>query len=90
MHSGTYCWGVTPFADELRRFIAELSHADPAELLEDLPLFVRGYLDSLNLVDVVTFVERRCGVRVPAGDLTLDHFGSLRSIAAYVERRAPS
>ena len=78
---------MPPFADELRRFIAELTHADPAELTEDLALFASGILDSLNLIEVVAFVERRCGIRVPAGDLSLDNFGSLRSILAYAERR---
>ena len=78
---------MAPFTDELRRFIAELSLADPDELTDDLPLFTTGVLDSLNMVDVVAFVERRTGLRVGAGDLSLDNFGSLRAIVAYVERR---
>ena len=80
---------MAPFTDELRRFIAELSLADPDELTDDLPLFTTGVLDSLNMVDVVEFVERRAGIRMAAGDLSLDNLGSLRAIVAYVERRAP-
>lgn len=43
-----------------------------------------GILDSFGLAELMAFVERTYGVKVPDADLSLDRFASIDKIAAYV------
>lgn len=72
--------------DDLRAFVADLAQLSPADLAPDTLLFGSGIIDSLNLLELVAFVEQRCAIHVSAGDLTLDNWNTLRSIEAYTAR----
>ena len=50
-------------------------------LLED------GIIDSLGLLDIVTFIETEFDIAVDDADVTLDNFGSVKAIASYVESK---
>lgn len=52
-------------------------------LEEDTALFSRGLIDSLNVVELVTFVEEEIGRPIPPADITLDNFDSIARIARY-------
>ncbi|OGR04009.1 MAG: hypothetical protein A2284_01770 [Deltaproteobacteria bacterium RIFOXYA12_FULL_61_11] len=69
----------------LSRYIREdLLPGFPA-LDENLSLFEAGVLDSLALIKVLLFVERRFGVRLGMKDLSLASFDTIAQIAALVE-----
>ena len=74
-------------SDDLRVFVADLARLSPADLTLNGPLFETGVIDSLNLVELVVFVEERCHIKVGAGDLTLDNWNTLEAIESYVARR---
>jgi len=74
------------FTRDLRDFVAELARLDPADVALDGPLFGSGIIDSLNLLELVAFVEKRRGIHVSAGDLTLDNWNTLQSIESFVTR----
>jgi glycosyltransferase involved in cell wall biosynthesis/acyl carrier protein len=46
-----------------------------------------GTLDSLTLLDLISFVERRYQISVNAGDVTSENFGSALALSAYIEAR---
>jgi acyl carrier protein len=53
---------------------------DPSE-----DLLAGGVIDSLSLMEVVSFVEQQYGIEVNDQDLVADNFRSLQSIQEFVE-----
>lgn len=56
-------------------------------IAEDQDLLLSGTLDSLSVVRLVEYLETETGTRIPPEDVTLEHFGSLHKIAAYLAGR---
>lgn len=75
------------FASQLVAHIEAAAFLAPGELSPDAPLFSSGIIDSLNLIEIVAFVEGLCGFKVPAEDLRLEHWDSVDRILAYASRR---
>lgn len=71
----------------LREFIADLAGLEPADPSLDGALFATGIIDSLNLLELVAWVEKQCVLRVGADELTLDNWNTIQGIESYVERR---
>jgi len=53
----------------------------------DARLLENGLLDSINLVQLIQFLEERFGVAIPDADLVPETFESVAKIAAYVAER---
>lgn len=53
-------------------------------------LFSTGLIDSLNIVELIEFVERYCKIQVNPTEFSMDNFDSMASIADYVERKRSS
>ncbi|HKE01078.1 MAG TPA: acyl carrier protein [Planctomycetota bacterium] len=47
-----------------------------------------GWIDSFAIVELVAFVENEMGVRLPDAEVVPEHFESLASIRAMLERAA--
>lgn len=60
---------------------------DAARLTADTDLISEGLLDSLLIMDLMTFVEGRFGVRLGPQDVTPETFQSLGALAGVVESR---
>ncbi|MCP4808463.1 MAG: acyl carrier protein [Proteobacteria bacterium] len=76
--------------DPIRNFL--LNELDAGltddELENDTPLFGHhGVIDSLAILDVVTFLETTWGFQVQAHEVVDDHFGSIDRLAAFVASR---
>lgn len=74
----------------IREFIVQefVPDTDPAELADDYDLHDGGVIDSLSLLSVVTWIERRFGVDMDRIELKPEYFRSVESIAAFVDRHA--
>jgi acyl carrier protein len=59
----------------------------PGELDAGEPLFSAGIIDSMNMLELVVFVEKSCGIEVPPSEITLEHWDCVQSIVAYVNRK---
>jgi acyl carrier protein len=55
----------------------------------DRPFFDTGVLDSLSLLDFVSFVEKRYDIEISGRDIVPENFGSLRTTTDYVLGRLP-
>lgn len=51
-------------------------------------LFRESLIDSLSVMDLVSFVEEQIGCPVAATDITLENFGSVERIARFADRLA--
>jgi acyl carrier protein len=60
------------------------------ELGDDDRFLELGVIDSTGVVELVTEVEERYGILVEDVEITEDHFGSLRGLVQYVERKRRS
>jgi acyl carrier protein len=69
--------------DELRGFLSDRLGVDVEGLADDDPLFSSGVLDSFSMVDLILFIEKVSGRRMPAGDVRLDHLDSVDRVLAY-------
>jgi acyl carrier protein len=56
-------------------------YADDASFLDE------GIIDSMNVLELVAFVEEKFGITVQDQDIVPDHFDSVSKLAAYVRRR---
>jgi acyl carrier protein len=75
--------------EALRTFVAERlkSQGKTAEFTDHDDLLANGLIDSLGVVQLVSFVERKFDTVVPDEDVTTDNFQCLKDVAAYLERR---
>jgi len=77
---------ITP---QLREFIAKnflfsdkgFTHSDDASFLEG------GIIDSLGIIELVTFVEKQYGISVADNELLPDNFDSVAKLSAFIVRK---
>lgn len=50
-------------------------------------LFTQGYLDSLQIVQLVVFLEDKFRIRVAPLEISVEHFDMLPSLVAFVASR---
>jgi len=77
-------------AEELETKIRHLLRTELGvheEVTPDAELITTGLIDSVGLVRLATFLERETGITVDNQEITVDNFGSLRRIQAYVRKR---
>lgn len=74
--------------ERLARYIAaDLLNQPNLVIGEDDDLLTSGVLDSLSVMSVIHFIEQDLEIDVPAEDVTIEHFVSLRAIDAYLTKR---
>jgi acyl carrier protein len=73
----------------LREYVAEnFLYLRPGFVLgDDDDLLEAGVLDSLGFIELVEEVQTRFSISVQDVDITEENFGSIASIARYVEER---
>ena len=71
--------------------ILEFLHNDllggSVEVFSDTDLLKTGLIDSLGIMRLVAFLENEFKTTIPAQDLTLENFSSVKTIVAYLESR---
>lgn len=71
--------------DEITDFVRTELAGDPdMQLAPDEELLLAGIVDSMGAIRLVGFLEDRWGVQVPPQDVTVDNFGTIDDITAYV------
>ena len=74
--------------DALKRFIEEeiVDEDDRVEISHDDPLIERGIIDSMAVMQIVTFIEEETGLRIPDSEVLLENFESVSTVDAMVQR----
>ncbi|MCI0725418.1 MAG: phosphopantetheine-binding protein [Chloroflexi bacterium] len=72
----------------LKEYITQvlLYHDSQITLQEEDILLEPGRLDSLGMLQVVHFLESHFNVHIPQEDVTVEAFGSIKTIADYLEK----
>ena len=71
--------------DLLRAFIRR--YLPVTVLDDDQDLFETGVIDSLFLIQMLTFIESSFGIKVETGDLDHSHFRTLNRAGAFIARK---
>lgn len=54
------------------------------ELGTDQDLLAAGIIDSLGILQLVTFIEDKFSIEVPDEDVTIENFHSIKSMSDYI------
>ena len=73
----------------VRQFIlSQFPSARRRALLDTEPLLQSGIIDSLGVLDVVTFIEAEFKIIVDDDDLIPEHFQSIEQITTFIEKKS--
>jgi acyl carrier protein len=59
----------------------------PSEFADDFPLVESGALDSIGIINLVSFLEKKFGITIEPKDLDEANFGTILTIEAFVRLR---
>ena len=79
---------ATTIETQLLRLIRERLHVEVVD--PESELFETGLVDSLGFVDLLMILSQEYGVEVDVSDLDTDNFRTVRRIADYVVKHAPT
>lgn len=71
---------------ELAAWLSERTGLSTEELESGAPLFTSGALDSFDLVEIVVFVEKHIGKRIPALAVNMENFDTVDSILRTIRK----
>lgn len=69
--------------DKVEEFILELSNESSID--HSINLFENSYLSSLDVLDLLCFIEETYNIVVSDDDLGMENFGSIDRIVNYIE-----
>lgn len=58
-------------------------YSDDASFVEE------GIIDSMNVMEMILFVEEKFGIEVADEEIVPDNFNSVRRMADYIRRKTP-
>jgi acyl carrier protein len=61
--------------------------AQKRQLNDDAPLLETGIVDSIGILEIVTFLENEFEVQVVDEDLVPENFGTIANISSFVARK---
>jgi acyl carrier protein len=77
---------VHPVTERIRAYLSErFPAARSRHLAESEPLLANGILDSLGVLDLVSFLEAEFQITVIDDDLLPENFESLQRLTAFVD-----
>jgi len=67
-------------------FITKTLEVD--DVVADTPLFSSGLLDSVTMLDLISFIETSARIEVNREDVTLDNFDTVERIVRFADGKA--
>jgi len=69
----------------IRNYICENINFD--DFTNDVNLFDEGLTNSLFAIQLITFLEKKFGIKITMDDLDLDNFKSVNQICLFVDHK---
>jgi len=81
---------MTTITDDVRAHIQRFIRGrfPGAELADDQDIFSLGFVNSLFAMELVLFIEKHFGIRIPNDDLDIANFRSVGAMSTLVARLA--
>jgi acyl carrier protein len=75
-------------AEAVRNFVLKkFPSAKKKSFNDDLSLLQSGIIDSLGVLDLVTFLEHSFTIRIADEELTPENFGSINGICSFIKKK---
>lgn len=65
----------------------QLPGEDPEQLQPDDDLLDSGILDSMGIMQLVTYLEKEYGISIPTEEIEPEQFASVNALAAFVRAK---
>jgi acyl carrier protein len=79
---------VSPIAQKIQSFLLEkFPLAKKVGLEKDTALLEKGILDSLGILDVVSFLETEFSLTISDDELVPENFQSLGALSSFVQKK---
>jgi len=76
--------------DDLLDYVSEKANVDRSQLNSDSPLFSSGILDSMSVLELTAFVEKKAHIRFSAAEISLENLDSVDRILSFVSSKRAS
>lgn len=73
--------------EKIKIFIEKELLKSARPILADENILESGILDSMGIVQIITFLEREFGIKVEEDDFNLNNFSNIKNIAEFVNRK---
>jgi len=70
--------------EEVEKYIAKLTNEHEIDHAQNL--FESGFLSSLDVLDLLSFIENTYNITVSDDDLGIENFGSIDNMVKYIEK----
>lgn len=74
--------------EKVRLYITKSVHVDNGKLQDNSLIFKEGYLDSMGLIVLITFLEEEFVIKTADSDLLEENFESINAISDFVIRKS--
>jgi acyl carrier protein len=84
---------MNDIASNIRSYIAQniLFSGDEYPYPDEASFLDEGIVDSMNVLELVSFVEDQYGIKVADSDIVPDNFDSVSKLAAFVQiKKSPA
>jgi acyl carrier protein len=72
--------------EELNKAVRRALVSRFGALEDDTALFSSGLMDSLSVIELVSFIEKLIGCAIPPAEITLQNFDSISRIVRFISR----
>lgn len=70
--------------EEITEYINELTHENITD--DNINLFESGLLTSLDVLDLINFIESKFSIHLLEENVNMDNFGSISGIVSFIEQ----
>lgn len=74
--------------EKVRLYINQSVHIDNGKLKDNSLIFKEGYLDSMGLIVLISFLEEEFVIKTADSDLLEENFESINAISDFVIRKS--
>lgn len=72
---------------DLREFIAKDLARDLRDVKDEESLLEAGVIDSLGVLAIISFIEKRYGIAVTEDEMMPENFDSIEAMSSFIARR---
>ena len=70
-------------AEYINRHLVDVE--DGVRVDADTELLLDGHVDSVGVIQLVSYIAEQLGFEVPPEDVTIEHFGTVSLLAGYLD-----
>ncbi|MBN2486818.1 MAG: acyl carrier protein [Bacteroidales bacterium] len=78
---------IAEIKQNVQAYISENTFASKDKITESTLVFKEGFLDSMGLVMLITFLEEKFGIETTDADMVEENFESINAISEFVSKK---